>query len=90
LRQIIREQVRQGRSDSEIKAYLVARYGQFVLLRPSFSPGNAPLWLIPPVLFLGAGGWLAWRALRNRRAQLEKPLDPLEEARLAQLLDQDP
>src|SRR6516165_7587694 len=58
LRQIVRDQVRQGRSEAQIKAFLVARYGQFVLLRPSFSLGNAPLWLLTPALVLGGSAWL--------------------------------
>jgi cytochrome c-type biogenesis protein CcmH len=88
LRQIVREQVHAGRSDAEIKAFLVARYGQFVLLRPSFSLGNAPLWLTPPILVIGAGVWLLLRALR-RRSTPEAPLSAEEEKRLAALAGSD-
>lgn len=85
LRQIIREQVRQGRSEAEIKAFLVARYGQFVLLRPPFSLGNAPLWLLAPLLALGGGAWLVLRGFRAP-APLERPLSREEEARLSALV----
>ena len=84
LRQIVREQVRQGRSDAQIKAFLVVRYGQFVLLRPSFSLGNAPLWLLTPALVLGASAWLILRGLKSR-SPLEAPLTAEEEAQLAAL-----
>jgi cytochrome c-type biogenesis protein CcmH len=84
LRQIVREQVREGRSDADIKAFLVGRYGQFVLLRPAFSLGNAPLWLLPPLLLLSAAAWIANRAARSRKP-LDEPLSAEEEARLVAL-----
>ena len=43
LRRIVREQVRAGKGEAEIKAFLTDRYGEFVLLTPSFSPGNVAL-----------------------------------------------
>src|SRR5580698_488023 len=45
LRQLVRSQVAQGRSDDQIRAFLVSRYGQFVLLTPKASLGNAILWI---------------------------------------------
>lgn len=82
LRRLVREQVAAGRSDAEVRAYLVQRYGQFVLLKPSGDAANLPLWLAPlAVVVLGGGGLLAlWRRRREDRA-----LDPDEEARLAAL-----
>ncbi len=55
LRKIVRQQVSAGRSDAEVKAFLVQRYGEFVLMRPAFSPANAALWLSPFVV-IGLGG----------------------------------
>src|SRR5271163_2646816 len=54
LRQLVRQQVAQGRSDAQIRAYLVSRYGQFVLLTPKPSLGNAILW-VGPLLVVAAG-----------------------------------
>ena len=47
LRQTIRRQIAAGRSDAEVRGFLVRRYGEFILLRPRFSPENAALWLTP-------------------------------------------
>jgi cytochrome c-type biogenesis protein CcmH len=47
LRQIVREQVEAGKSPTEIKAFLTQRYGEFVLLTPTFSAGNLALWGAP-------------------------------------------
>ena len=80
LRQVVRDQVRQGRKDREIKAFLVARYGQFILLRPSFSWGNALLWLTPFAVLAGGAAFVALRVRRPR--PLEAPLSAGEEAAL--------
>src|SRR6202035_4769547 len=56
LRRVVREQVKAGRSNAEIKRFLTDRYGEFVLLTPAFSWGNLPLWSGPfLVVVLGAG-----------------------------------
>lgn len=65
LRKVVREQVRQGRSDAEIKHFLTERYGEFVLLTPAFNTGNLALW-IGPFLVVALGGTLLLRRLRNR------------------------
>ena len=80
LRQLIRSQVAQGRSDAEIRSYLVARYGEFVLLTPKASLGNAILWAAPVVIVLG--GALALIAHR-RPAPEPEPLSAQEEAELS-------
>jgi len=84
LRRIVREQIVEGRTDAEIRAFLVERYGEFVLFRPPFSVENALLWLTP-VLLLGAGAGL-WLLLLRRR-EGPAPLSAEEEARLAALGD---
>ena len=84
LRRIVREQVKAGRSDGEIRAFLVQRYGEFVLLKPRFSAGNAALWLAPIGVLL-VGGVLMVGLLR-RRATVETELSPDEEDRVAKLL----
>jgi cytochrome c-type biogenesis protein CcmH len=79
LRQLVRSQVAAGRSDDQIRAFLVSRYGQFVLLTPRLSLGNAILW-IGPLLVVAAGA----AALVTRRQAAAEPatLDPQEEAAL--------
>ncbi|MDQ0463525.1 cytochrome c-type biogenesis protein CcmH [Caulobacter ginsengisoli] len=83
LRQIVREQIRAGRTDREIRDFLVARYGQFVLLKPPFTGGNLALWLGPFAVLLLGGGLLV---LRVRRQSVVDPLSAEEEQRLAALL----
>ena len=87
LRVLVRDQVKQGRSDDEIRAFLTERYGEFVLLKPPFSAGNAVLWLTPLGVLL-AGGGLMVALLRRRRNEQAAPetLSPDEEARLQRLL----
>ena len=84
LRHIVRAQVTAGRSDREIMAWMVERYGNFVRLAPPFTLGTALLWLMP-VLALAAGLVAAFRVLRTPR-QPADPLDPDERRRLAALL----
>lgn len=83
LRRVVRQQVAAGKSDAEIKRYLVDRYGEFALLKPAFSPGNAILWLTPFVLVLGGGAVLILRA--RKPPETEAGLSPDEEARLKAL-----
>ena len=84
LRQIVRGQVQQGRSDDQIKDFLVQRYGEFVLLRPSFSMGNIALWA-GPFLVVALGAILLLGRLRNRTPEPE--LDDEDVERLRRLRD---
>jgi len=84
LRQIVREQVKAGKSQAEIKAFLTERYGEFVLLTPSFSAGNLALWGGPFVVVI-LGGVLLFTRLRNRAPDAE--LTPLEAQRLRSLAE---
>jgi cytochrome c-type biogenesis protein CcmH len=86
LRRIVREQVAAGRSDQQIKQYLTDRYGQFVLMRPSFDPGNLALWLGPFLIVL-MGVVLLLVRLRNR--QPDNELSPAETDRLERLSRED-
>jgi cytochrome c-type biogenesis protein CcmH len=91
LRVLLRERLQAGDSDRQVIDFLVARYGEFVLLRPRLSPHTALLWLGPAaVLLIGACG-LWWAARRRRgdataRAAETAKLSPAEEARLSELL----
>lgn len=86
LRQIVREQVAAGRGDAEIRTFLTDRYGEFILLKPRFSIGNAALWLGPFLVVLL--GLLLWRG-RLRSPAPEAELTPEEAARLARLEKED-
>jgi len=86
LRVLVREHLKAGESNAQIRNYLVARYGDFILLKPPFKADTLLLWGTPLLVLLGgaAGIMLAMR----RRAQPLAPvgLDPEEQARLADLL----
>lgn len=85
LRGVVRQQVAAGRSDQEVKSYLLAHYGEFVLLKPSFSASNALLWGAPFLVTLVGAAVLI---LRKRSAAAPEVLTPQEEARI-QALRQD-
>ena len=73
LRREVRQLALAGKTDDEIRAYLVARYGDFVLYVPPLKPTTWLLWLGPFTLLAG-GGVLWWLVLRRRaRAQRELP-----------------
>jgi cytochrome c-type biogenesis protein CcmH len=80
LRQVVREQVRQGRSDAEIKRFLTDRYGEFVLMTPSFSWMNLALWGGPFLVVLVGGGLLVSR-LRTRNTDAELSQEETERVR---------
>ncbi len=83
IRLLIRQRIRQGESNDTVRAYLVSRYGDFILLKPPFQADTLLLWLSPAiVLSLGVAAALYAR----RRAPRATPaLSPEEEARLAAL-----
>ena len=83
LRAIVRQRVTAGDSNKQIIAWMVARYGDFVRLRPPFNAVTALLWL-SPVLAVGAGLALAL-AGRSRKLAGPAPLTEAERARLADL-----
>lgn len=88
LREIVRERVEAGDSDADVHAFLVARYGDWVLMRPPLKASTILLWVLPFVILASAIAGLAvfvWRR-RGRRATTP-PLDELEEAQLASILD---
>jgi cytochrome c-type biogenesis protein CcmH len=89
LRVLVRERLTAGDSDDQVLDFLVARYGEFVLLRPRFSWPNAVLW-VTPVAVLLAGGLAMFAALR-RRSKMHDAVTPLsaeEEQRLAKVIDE--
>lgn len=55
LRRLIRERIQAGHDDQAIEDYLVARYGDFILMKPRFDPATYALWLAPPAMLILAG-----------------------------------
>ena len=72
LRNEVLRQMAAGKDDAQIKSHLVARYGEFVLYRPTFSARNLALWAGPAVL-LAIGATVLWRTSRRRTAPAAAP-----------------
>jgi cytochrome c-type biogenesis protein CcmH len=88
LRVLVRERLKAGDSDSQVIDFLVARYGEFVLLRPPLAWHTAALWGLPPAAVL-VGVIAIGLVVRRRRlphAGDNDNLTPAEEARLSELL----
>jgi cytochrome c-type biogenesis protein CcmH len=86
LRREIREQIRAGKTDEEIIAFLTQRYGDFILYRPQVQPKTYLLWFGPFVLLL-TGLFLLFRYVKQRRDLIpEEPLTMAEKRRAEQLL----
>ena len=91
LRVLVRERLLAGDTDAEVKAYLVRRYGDYVLLKPAFDVGTLILWLGPLlVLVLGGAGVAAyWRRRASPVDTDPAPLAAAERKRLNALLKDD-
>ncbi|MGF1650342.1 MAG: cytochrome c-type biogenesis protein [Hyphomicrobiaceae bacterium] len=93
LRTLVRERLSAGESDAEIIDFVVARYGEFVLLRPPFNARTLLLWLAPLLILLGVSGYIGYR-LFSQRSQMPragaleaiKPLTQAERDRLSALV----
>ena len=83
LRGIVRQRVAAGDTDAQVTAWMVARYGDFVRLRPPFNAVTAALWL-SPLLALAAGLGLVLLGRRSRPI-VAAPLSEAERARVAEL-----
>jgi cytochrome c-type biogenesis protein CcmH len=68
LRRLVREQMAAGKTDREIQDFLVARYGDFILMKPPMQPNTWPLWLAP-FLVLGGAGAVAWVTIKKAAAR---------------------
>jgi len=78
MRRQVREMLLAGKSDDDVRNYMVARYGEFILFRPRFSLRNAWLWLAP-LLLLMIGVAVAIRIVRQRSALVSQDDAPIEE-----------
>ena len=87
LRLLVRERLRTGDTDDEVRRFLVARYGDFVLLRPPVNASTALLWGLPFAVLAVGGVFALWP---RRRATLPAGLSQEEDAALRRLLDNTP
>jgi cytochrome c-type biogenesis protein CcmH len=93
LRLLVRERIAAGDSDAQVMDFLVARYGEFVLLKPRLKSHTLLLWLLPPFALLG-GGLALWMHNRRRtKSGGDETLFKLsadEEKRIEQLIAEPP
>jgi len=87
LRREVRELMQKGMSDQEIKDYLVARYGDFVLYDPPMKSSTLLLWLGPFALLVGGLGVLVMQLRNRRKTVIETTLSPEAQERAAALLN---
>lgn len=75
LRREVREMLLAGKSDDDVRNFMLARYGDFVLFRPRFVLKNAWLWAAPEVLLV-VGALVAWRVVRKRSRLVSTDTEP--------------
>lgn len=89
LRVLVRDRLTRGETNEEVVDFIVARYGEFVLLRPRFAPHTLLLWIAPPLLFL-IGIFVMFRSYKRRseaaRSRTSKGLTAKEKSELKKLL----
>jgi cytochrome c-type biogenesis protein CcmH len=90
LRLLVRERLLAGDTDDEVMAFIVARYGEYVLLKPKVTGSNLILWLAgPTMLLIGVGLGAAFLRRRSRsEASTEVALNDEEKARLEKILNE--
>ncbi|HTI85393.1 MAG TPA: cytochrome c-type biogenesis protein [Alphaproteobacteria bacterium] len=86
LRILVRERLQAGDSNQQVVDYIVARYGDFVLLRPPVTRATYLLWFGPALLLLVAATAIVARA-RRKRATIDAPLSADEESELKRLME---
>ena len=90
LKMLVLEQLKEGKNKQEIKSFLVNKYGEFILFKPTFSIKNIFLWLAP-ILFLLFGTLLVFRSYNhsNRNTEDNKELTISEKKKLRTILNED-
>lgn len=78
IRAQIRRMLLAGKSNRQIRDFLISRYTQFLLLKPEYSLRNAWLWLAPIVLLI-LGGLIGLRIVRARSALVAEDLEPVDD-----------
>ena len=89
LRKIVREQLVSGASDNEIYDFLIARYGDFVLLRPPIKVTTYLLWYGPLFIFFAGLLLSVLFLIRRKRIMPEEPLSPEEQEELSSLINRE-
>ena len=89
LRKIVREQLVSGASDNEIYDFLIARYGDFVLLRPPIKVTTYVLWYGPLFIFFAGLLLSVLFLIRRKRIMPEEPLSPEEQEELSSLINRE-
>ncbi len=89
MRRLVRERVAAGDTDDQVRAWMVARYGNFVLLRPPLQADTLILWFGPLAVLLISGGGF-WAYLHRKAPSAPAPLTREERAKLKALLGNDP
>ena len=91
LRVLVRDRLKKGDTNKQVINYIVARYGEFVLLKPRFELRTLALWGLPPVALLAGIIGLVVALRRRRKTSLEPaPLTAAERQRLATLVEPGP
>lgn len=91
MRGLVEHRVRLGDSDEEVRDYMQARYGDFVLMKPPVKAYTWLLWFGPLILFGGAGAWYVMNVRKPAEARMQDDADltPEEQARLKNILGKD-
>ena len=89
LRLLVRERLKAGDGDADVRDFIVRRYGEFVLLKPAFGLRTALLWLGPALILLAGAAGLAVALRRRRAGSAVGALSPEERAALEALLARD-
>lgn len=89
IRVVVRERIKAGDSDDQVRAFIVDRYGRYVLLKPPFAADTALLWLGPVILLLMAAA-LSFFYVRklNRNPASGAPLSASDEEKVKRILDE--
>jgi cytochrome c-type biogenesis protein CcmH len=86
MRAVVREQLRSGASNEAVRDFMVARYGDYVLLAPPVQPSTYALWLAPGVILLAGAVGVAWFLARRRQTPTPEPLSAEERTAIDRLL----
>ena len=85
LRLLVRERLLEGDTDEEVVAYVVDRFGEYVMLRPNADGANIALWLAAPAM-LGMALFIGWTTIRRRSEVASGALTEEEKARLDEIM----
>ena len=89
LRLLVRDRLKAGDSDDQIRSFLVQRYGDFILLKPPFKPETFLLWAAPFLILVGGGIFIALSRRRGAGQTVSDRLTEAEQAKLNALLEEE-